>query len=143
MFYVDDQLENNDAGLRRISRPNIRRTAFLNKFRESVVSTGSKRGRAEAIDLVAENKYLNKELAMYKSMVSSLSRQWSSRKAIDSEISNILAEYKEDQRLLLADELERTNHIIKIYKHFYEDELLAKRKIIEDLAKIIDELYLK
>jgi hypothetical protein len=143
MFYVDDPNENNDPLHRRISRPNIRRTVFWNKFRDSVVSTGSKRGRAEGIDLIAENKYLNKELAMYKSMVSSLSKQWSSRKAIDSEINNILNEYKEDQNLLLEDEFQRVTHVMRIYKHFYEDELIAKRKMIEELAKIIDELYIK
>jgi hypothetical protein len=148
LFSIDDNnnCENLDLAYRRISRPNIKRTGFWNKYKEykeSFVSSGSKRARAEGIDLIAENKYLNKELAMYKNMVMSLSKQWSSRKAIDSEINNIINDYKEDQKTLLIDEFDRVKHIMKVYKCFYEDELLSKRKLIEELAKIIDNLYLK
>lgn len=147
LFTIDDNnYDNNDIAFRRISRPNIKRTGFWNKFKEykeSFASTGSKRARGDGIDLVAENKYLNKELAMYKNMVMSLSKQWSNRKAVDSEINNIINEYKEDQKTLLIDEFDKVTHVMKVYKCFYEDELLSKRKMIEELAKIIDELYLK
>jgi hypothetical protein len=143
MFCIDDINDQNEPAFKRISRSNIKKTGYLNKYRESIVSTGSKRGRADGLDLVSENKNLNKELAMYKSMVMSLSKQWSSRNSIDSEIHSIIIDYKEDQKKLLADEFERVTHIMKIYKYFYEDELLAKRKMIEELAKIIDDLYVK
>jgi len=143
MFCIDDNNDKNEHAFNIIGRTNIKKTGFLNKYRESIVSTGSKKGRADAQDLVSENKYLNKELAMYKSMVMSLSKQLSSRNAIHTEINSIINDYKEDQKILLADELERVAHIMKIYKYFYEDELLAKRKMIEELAKIIDDLYVK
>ncbi len=112
-------------------------------LRESIVSsTKLNFNQGNVNDHTQEIKQLRKELTLYKTTVQNLSSELEFLRSNNINVEKIICEFQENQKKIFDVEIENLNQVIKVYKSFYEEELLGKRKVIEELAKIIDEIYL-
>lgn len=129
--------------------PNERNISFKNTtkgfkwLKESIATTASKLVGFGNRDLTADIKITKNELALYKSVYERLSDEMNNSKSINEQMNRIISEFQENQKLLLDKEIENFSSVIKIYKHFYEEELFNRRLHIEELSKIIDDKNLK
>lgn len=122
-----------------------KRPKGLNWLKESIVSNTSKfyGVNPNKEDISYEIKQLKKELSLYKTTVENLSGELEVVKQKNMEIDNIVSEFQETQNKIFQSEVENFNHILNIYKNLYEEEIKSNRGVIEELGKVVDEVYLK
>lgn len=88
-------------------------------------------------------RQLRKENALYRDTVETLRNEDISLKAIRAELFKALADFQDNQKLINKMEIENLQKIVKIYKQYFEEELLNNRVSIEELGEIIDDMLLK
>jgi hypothetical protein len=100
-------------------------------------------GLSNQIEFVTELKKTKKELELYKTTVTNLSDELLYLKSHNFLIDKIISDFQDSQKKIFKCEIENFNHTLKVYKCLYDEEVKSKRKVIEELAKIVDEIHLK
>jgi hypothetical protein len=112
----------------------------LQLLKESIIG---QLGLSNQVDINNEVRKIRKELELYKTTVTNLSDELLYLKSHNLNSDKIISDFQVSQKKILECEIENFNHTLKIYKSLYDEEIRSKRKVIEDLARIVDEVYVK
>lgn len=115
-------------------------------FKASMVSQGSKAGKGSFLvseEQFHEIKQLKNELNMYKTCNDMLISKIQNNEIVRNEIKNMLITFESKNEEIYKIELNNLQMCYETYQAYYEDELKARKEIIENLCKIIEDLKMK
>lgn len=94
-------------------------------------------------EYLKEIKELKTEINMYKNYIQAINDKLENEQKLKLEIEHLYKYYEENNKKIFKCEIDNINKCFEVYRKFYEEELLSRKNIIENLSVTIEDLLLK